>query len=297
MSIDLVAAERFLHTHARLLERQLFAALVHGAPGEPVRAALRAFQNPDGGFGHGLEPDVRGPDSQPSAARTALTVLADLDALDDPLTEQVADWLLTVSGPDGGVPTVLPAATAYPRAPWMQPQPESGFLTYALAGLLWQSGLDHPWLRSATEWCWASLAADPDPAGYTVKFALDFLDSVPDPRRAADAVERLRPALAADGTLPIPGGTDGERVPPLELSPRPDSPSRALFSDEQLSADLDRLEHDQHEDGGWDVDYLHWSPAQGLEWRGIATVAAVATLARNGRLELPGRLLGVAGAS
>ncbi|MFC7625322.1 hypothetical protein [Microlunatus sp. GCM10028923] len=286
MTIDLVAAEHFLHTHARLLERLQFAALVHGQSDEPVRKALQVYQNPDGGFGHALEPDVRGPDSQPSAVRTALAVLADVDALDDPITERAAAWLATVSGPDGGVPTVLPSATAYPRAPWMQPRPESGFLTFALAGLLWQSGVDHPWLRPATEWCWAALAADPDPAGYTVKFALDFLDSVPDPRRAADAVERLRPALAADGSLPIPGGTDGERVRPLELSPRPDSPSRALFTDRQLDTDLDRLEHDQHEDGGWDVDYLHWCPAQSLEWRGIATVQAIATLARNGRLNL-----------
>ncbi|WP_152360450.1 hypothetical protein [Microlunatus speluncae] len=288
MSIDLIAAERFVHHTARLLERHIFTALVHGGPIDRVRAALRPYQNADGGFGHALEPDVRGPDSQPAAVLQALSILAELDALDDPITGRAADWLLTISGPDGGVPTVLPSATGQPRAPWMQPVTESGFLTFALAGRLWQSGIDHPWLRSATDWCWQRLDDDPDPAGYTVKFALDFLDSVPDPRRAAAAVERLRPALAADGSLPVPDGVDGERVRPIELSGRPDSPSRALLTERQLETDLDRLERAQGADGGWDFEFLHWSPAQSVEWRGVYTVNAVAALARNGRLELPG---------
>jgi hypothetical protein len=170
----------------------------------------------------------------------------------------------------------------------MEPAAGSGFLTFALAGLLWQAGSDHPWLQPATEWCWERLDTDPDPGGYTVKYALDFLDSVPDPRRAAAAVRRLRPALSADGAVPIPDGVEGEQVRPIELSGRPNSPSRALFTEAQLRADLDRLERGQGEDGGWDVDYLHWSPAQSVEWRGIATVRAIAALARNGRLELPG---------
>lgn len=288
MSIDLDAAERFIHSNARLLERHVFTALVQHGPIDRVREALRPFRNADGGFGHGLEPDVRGPDSQPASVLQALATLAEVDALDDPITDQAANWLSTITGPDGGVPTVLPTATAYPRAPWMQPVAESGFLTFALAGRLWQSGIDHPWLRSATEWCWDRLDTDPDPAGYTVKFALDFLDSVPDPRRAAAAVERLRPALATDGTLPIPGGVDGEQVRPIELSSCPGLPSRAFFTERQLSADLDRLEQAQGTDGGWDFDFLHWSPAQAVEWRGIATVRAIATLARNGRLDLPG---------
>lgn len=288
MSIDLLAAERFIHTNARLLERHRFAALVHGAPGDRVREALLPYRNADGGFGHALEPDLRGADSQPSSVLQALTALAEVDRLDDPLTEQAADWLVANTRPDGGIPTVLPTATAYPRAPWMQPAAESGFLTFVLAGVLWQSGIDHPWLRPASEWCWHRLDTDPDPGGYTVKFALDFLDSVPDPRRAAVVVERLRPALAADGTLPIPDGVEDEKVRPIQLSPRPDSPSRALFTEDQLAADLDRLEREQQDDGGWEFEFLHWSPAQAVEWRGIATIDAVATLAANGRLELPG---------
>ena len=128
-----------------------------------------------------------------------------------------------------------------------------------------------------------SRAAEPA-GGYTVKFAIDFLDAVPVPPRAAAALERLRPALDADGCLAVPGGTENEKLTPLDFSPRPGLPSRALFTDDQIEADLDRLEAGQREDGGWTVDFLPWSPAQALEWRGIATVVALGVLRANGRV-------------
>jgi hypothetical protein len=282
--IDLDAAEQFVHANARLIDRHRLAVLLHGAPAGPVLDALRAYRTPDGGFGHALEPDVRCPGSQPSAVLQALEILAGLGALDDPLVGEIGDWLTTITNPDGGVPTVLPSAEGHPRAPWMVPAPESGFLTYALAAKLWQAGSSHPWLEAATGWCWTTIEAADGVGGYTVKFALDFLDAVPDPARAAAAVERFRSTLDADGNLPVEGGTADEKITPVTLSPHPGTPSRALFTSEQLDADLDRLEAGQHDDGGWDVDYLHWSPGQALDWRGIATVQAIATLRTNGRL-------------
>ena len=48
------------------------------------RAALRAYRNADGGFGHALEPDLRGTVSQPGGDPTALEVLDEAGVLDDP---------------------------------------------------------------------------------------------------------------------------------------------------------------------------------------------------------------------
>ena len=59
---------------------------------------------------------------------------------------------------------------------------------------------------------------------------------------------------------------------------------RALFDRSVIEADLDRLVAEQHDDGGWDVDWTHWSLAGGLEWRGWATVSALRLLRANGRL-------------
>lgn len=281
--IDIDAAKQFIYNDARLLERHRLAVLFGDASRSRVLDALRPYRNGDGGWGHALEPDLRGPDSQVSSAMTALAVLAELGASDEPAVIETADWLASVALPDGRVPQVLPSASGYPRAPWMEPN-EEGFLTFATVAQLWELGAKHPWLDAATTWCWAQVEGGSMAGGYTVSFALDFLDAVPEPDRAAAAVERLRPSLRDDGTIPISGGQEGEHLTPLELSNRPGVPSRALFTDAQIEAGLDALEQEQLDDGGWDFHFLHWSPGQEVEWRGIVTLNALRTLREHGRI-------------
>jgi hypothetical protein len=287
MPVDVDSAERFVLANARLLDRHRLAALVHGAPVAPVLDALRAYRNPDGGFGHALEPDVRAPESEPAATLHALDVLGEIGALDDQMVTNAAAWVATVADPDGGVPFVLPTAAAHPHAPWMVPSDGGSHLTFAIAGALWEARSAEPWLRRATEWCWAKLERPDELSAYFVKFSLDFLDSVPDQARAGAAIESLRSRIAADGSMPVPGGTENERLTPLTLSPRPGRRSRALFTDDQIEADLDLLEHGQQDDGGWTFDWLGWSPGQSVEWRGAVTLRALATLHAHGRIELP----------
>jgi hypothetical protein len=99
---DVNAAERFLLANARLLDRHRLAVLLHDGPIEPVLDALRAYRNPDGGFGHALEPDIRAPSSEPSATMRALEVLEEVGALDDPMAGEAAAWVASIAEPDGG---------------------------------------------------------------------------------------------------------------------------------------------------------------------------------------------------
>lgn len=287
MPIDLEAAEQFIYANARLLERHRLAVLLHGAPRAAVLQTLRAYRNADGGFGHALEPDVRGPHSETASAGDGLEVLAEIGALEDPMVDETAAWIGSIADRDGGIPFVLPATMDYPRAPWMVPSDGGSHLTFALAARLWEARSGAPWLARGTAWCWAKLEQSNDLDGYWVKFALDFLDHVPDDARAEAALERFGAQLAEDGTLPVPGGLEDERLTPLELSPRRGRRSRALFKAGLIEADLDRFEREQQPDGGWEIDFLKWSPAQGVEWRGIKTLQAVATLAAHERVRLP----------
>lgn len=287
MSVDLQAAEQFVLANARLLDRHRLAVLLRLAPVAAVLDALRAYRNSDGGFGHALEPDIRDPASQPASTVQALQVLATVEALDDPMVSDAAAWLATIAEPDGGVPFMLPTAADHPHAPFLSPSIGSSFLTFALASALWEAGSDEPWLTRASDWCWAELESPDGLDAYGVKCALDFLDTVPDPTRAASAIERLRPHLGADGSIPVRGGVAGERLTPLELSERPGARSRALFTEGQIDADLDRLERGQQDDGGWTFDFLGWSAGQSVEWRGIVTLSALTTLGAHGRIELP----------
>lgn len=273
--------------NARLLERHRLGVFLHRAPVDPVLAALRAYRNRDGGFGHALEPDLRAPQSEPTATLQALEVLIEVGATGDSMLADAKAWLATIADREGALPSVMPTAAAYPHAPWMVPS-AGALLTFAIAAALWRAGSSGPWLQRATDWCWANLEGDDDVSAYRVKFALDFLDSVPEQERAIAAIERLRAKVGPDGSLPVRGGTENERLTPLVLSERPGARSRVLFSETQIEADLDALERGQRDDGGWTFDWLGWSPGQAVEWRGLVTLQALSKLHAHGRIDLAG---------
>ncbi|MFA4927825.1 MAG: hypothetical protein WC558_04875 [Patulibacter sp.] len=293
MSLDLAAAERFVLTNGRLLERHRLAVLLHGGPVDRVLATLRAYRNPDGGFGHALEPDLRAAHSEPLATHAALDVLAEVGALQDPMVADATTWIASIALPDGGVPFALPAAADAPHAPWVDPTapPAGSHLTFALAGLAhrarWSYGAGtdpQRWIAQADAWCWARLEGAEPLGAYDVLFGLEFLDAVPDDKRATAAIDRIAALLRDDGSLPVSGGTDDERLTALTLSPRPNRRSRGLFPAELIERELDRLEDEQQPDGGWTFDWGVWSPAQEVEWRGRVTLSALATLIAHGRI-------------
>jgi hypothetical protein len=285
MAVDVHSAEQFIFANARLLDRHRLAVL-HGGDVAPVLASLRAYRNSDGGFGHALEPDVRAPQSEPASTLHALEVLAEVGALGDPMVAEAVAWIGSIADPDGGVPFVMPTAAQYPHAPWMVPTEGGSQLTFALAAVLANAASADPWLERATEWCWAKLDRPDEIEGYQVKFALAFFDAVPDEARAAAAIESLRPKIRPDGSIPISGGVEDERLTPLALSPRPGARSRVLFTAEQIDKELDLLERGQQDDGGWTFDFLHWSQGQTVDWRGVVTLLALAGLSEHGRIDL-----------
>jgi hypothetical protein len=282
MSIDRSAAENFIWSAARLVDRHRYAVLFHDGSGELVVEALRGYRNPDGGFGHGLEPDLRCPNSQPVPTAYALEILHEVGAADGEMARAARAWVASIAEPDGGVPSVVPGFEDYPHAPWMTPEPGS-FITLALAAALHEGGVtDDEWLDRATDWSWRSIEAKQEPGGYWLEFACRFLDVVPDDERARAAIDSLAGRIDMDAVAPV-GGVEGETLRPLDFSPRPNSRSRALFTHHQIEAHLDLVEAQQREDGGWMFDWLAWSPAQTNDWRGVVTIRALRWLRDNGR--------------
>jgi len=283
MSIDRASAENFIWSTARLVDRHRYALLFTGGPAEPVVEALRGYRNPDGGFGHGLEPDLRGPASQPAPTLYALEILSEARAGDGELARGARAWIASIADPDGGIPSVLPGFEDYPHAPWFQPEPGS-MLTLGLAAASYAAGVtDEEWLPRATDWCWRSIETTEEPGGYWLKFALAFLDAAPDDDRARAAIDSLASRVDTAAVAPV-GGVEGETLRPLDLSPRPDSRSRSLVGEEEIEAHLDLVETEQQQDGGWMFDWLAWSPAQTNDWRGNVTIRALTWLRDNGRL-------------
>jgi hypothetical protein len=274
----------FVHREGRVLERRIVAAAFGQEPPDGVAAALRAYQNPDGGFGYGLEPDKRAPDSQPLDLEIAWQSLDWAGSAPHDLVGPACDHLATL-GP--GVSCVTPAVQDHPHAPhWNERFDPPGLNpTAGLAGFLWKWAVDHPWRAAATEFCWKALEEAPPDEAHTAIGVLRFLEHVPERDRAARVVEALRPTLPTMAMLHYHPGMDGYGVNPLLLVPVPGGPWADLFPGTIVDGHLDELEKTQSADGGWEISWPTIGPAAVSEWRGRLTLQYLLVLRAYGRLD------------
>jgi hypothetical protein len=295
MSVDLARAAAFLAGHGRLLDRRRFELLTGKAGPDAVLAAVDGYRNDDGGYGWGLEPDLRAPESQPGGALHAFEVFAEIAPVTTPRAVELCGWLDSVTLPDGGLPFALPVADPSACAPfWADADPtvstlqSTAFATgTALRVARHDAGVaEHPWLARASRYCLDAIdGLGEAPHAIALSFAVRFLDAAHDRYpEAPRLLERLARFVPDDGRVPVEGGSEGETMRALNFASPSGGPANTLFRAEVIDAELDELAGRQQDDGGWTVDFASYSPAAALEWRGYATVSAVQTLAQAGRL-------------
>ncbi|HET6290090.1 MAG TPA: hypothetical protein VFG15_25495 [Amycolatopsis sp.] len=288
MNIELKTAATFMATHARLLDRRRFEVLFRDGDPAAALATLEGYRNPDGGYGHGLEPDCRSATSQPGGALHAFEVFADIGPATSPRAAELCDWLASISLPDGGIPFALPMPDPFGSAPfWASADPAVSSLqiTAVVAVTAHRVAAHdpavaaHPWLAKATRYCVEEIEKiDEAPHALALAFAVKLADALGDTR----LVGNLGRFVPDDGVLAVGGGIEGEAMRPLDFAPEPGGPARKLFRPEVVEADLRRVAGGQHEDGGWRVDYASYSPAAALEWNGLFTVNTLSLLRNNG---------------
>ncbi|MGK5697788.1 hypothetical protein ACSNOJ_33705 [Streptomyces sp. URMC 128] len=290
-------AERFVWLTARVLEQRLFAHHFRDGAADPVETALDAYRNEDGGYGHALEPDLRGPVSQPLHTARALRVLDAVGRCAGQRVEHMCRYLTSVSTADGALPAVHPSQRGYPTAPFVPvvDDPPSDLLaTGPVVGLLHRNEVWHAWLFRATDFCWQTVESLEKSHPYEIEAAVAFLDSAPDRPRAEAAADRLGrlvrehrlAALDPDNpdAYPVsPGYAPGEHHFPHDYARTPSSLARAWFTDDEMARSLDHLAARQQEDGGWPLSWLRWAPAPALEARPAVTIEALLTLRAYGR--------------
>jgi hypothetical protein len=283
---DFAAAEQFLAATGRVLDRRRFARLFGPDGPEPVRDAVAAYRNPDGGFGHALEPDGRCPGSQPLAIALALATLDETDAWDDELVQGACGWLTVHAPAAGGAVEADPSIDGWPHAQWwaeMDRRRPSIITTGLIAGTLHARRVRHPWLDRATELEWTMIGELTTASPYVMRGVMHFLDRVPDRDRAVKAFGQCGPLILGQGLVTLDPGAPGEIHTPLDFAPRPGSLARSLFRPEVIGAHLDHLAAAQQADGGWMFNWPAWSPAATADWRGSITVDALRLLRGNGR--------------
>lgn len=292
MTVDVPGAIRFMTSHARILDLRRLVLLADDGDADPVLAALDAYRNPDGGYGWGLESDLRSRSSQPGGALHAFEVFEDVAPRRSPRAVELCDWLASVTLEDGGLPFAFSIADPAGSAPFWtgaDPTVSSLHITAAVAAAGHRVArhdpgvAGHPWLDRVSRYCLAEIATrDRAESTLELQYALNFLDAIgSDAPEARAHIARLSADIPEAGTVHVEGGLEDEMIRPLDFAPFPDGPVRALFSTDLIDRELDRLANRQLDDGGWPSEFASYSPAAELEWRGALTVHAISVLAKN----------------
>jgi hypothetical protein len=269
-------ARELVYRSGRVLERRLFERLFEDSDADGVTAAVLAYRNADGGFGHGLEPDKLAPQSQPLDVQFALQALTHAGAKAREIGEGTCAFLEPLADERGLVPIVLPSVADYPRAEhWGDGDFPPGLNpTFAIVGYLNGLGVEHPWLKRATETCLHALEHETLGEAHEFLAAAVFVEHVPDAQQFAS---RLAETLPKARWFLADPDAEGYGVPPTKFP-------REWFDDALYDAHLDKLEAEQEDDGGWPVAWQPPGPGSLAAWRAILTIEALRTLKAYGRV-------------
>jgi hypothetical protein len=281
----LESATDFILRNARVLDRHRFARRFRDGPADAVVRALLPYRNEDGRFGQALEPDIRGPSSQPVPVEHALLILDAVDRFESGIVDGVLGWLTSVTTDEGGVPFVLESVDEAPHAEWWVPTGKASLNpTAGILGLLQKHDVQHPWISAAETYCWRALDDRLDDLGPDDAISvLTLLEHARDRERAAAVVARLHPRIV-DELAALDPATPGYVKSPLEFAPHPDRLARRFFDDATIEMHLAALAAKQEADGGWPITWRPPSPAAVSEWRAFMTIKWLDVLDNYGRL-------------
>lgn len=284
-------ARNFLLSNARILERRLFHYHFNGGSKEGVFHAILAYQNSDGGFGHGLEPDTSSPESQPLFTQMALDILDEIDYFEPAVIDRVMPYLVSITTESGGLPWMLNPISDYPRAFHFNIVDELPAIhpTAPILGLLIKHGIEHPWMNMAEEFCWDGITASTEAlCSACILRHILFLEQRMDDPRAKVEITKIKKRILEPGIISYDPNQENIGLhgspSPLNYVPTPYSILRSEFTDEQIERDLDRLIVQQQEDGRWATSY-GVSPGTRLEWDGMHTLNNLKILKAYGRIE------------
>ncbi|MDX1414797.1 MAG: hypothetical protein R3293_11450 [Candidatus Promineifilaceae bacterium] len=291
-------AEKFINTSARPLEAALFAIAFREGTAGWVLKELAEFQNEDGGFGRGLEPDLQLPDSSVLATTVALQILRDLrvDSSSD-LVQGAMRYLL--ANYDAGAKSwpIIPAnVDDAPHAPWWQYDPDlSRYLSNPraeIASYLFDyadqipDGFGQSILADVLSHL-ESLGGQVEMHELLCYLRLLNTESLPVDARAA-LIKELKPVVLSSVALDS-AAWDQYKLKPLQVCPTPTAPFAPLLG-QAIEDNLDYEIEKQLEDGAW-APAWSWGesfpaawPHALRAWKGVLTVNTLRSLSAYGRI-------------
>jgi hypothetical protein len=296
-----LSARAFLQERARPLERATFAHDFENGPAWPVVDALSRFANPDGGFGHGLEPDAVTGASGALATSVALHRLAEVGAaVDHPLVRGAVAYLEATLDPTTRTWRIVPEATGEaPHAPWWADEGLEerfhGFVLNPKADLVAQlyalgPAADEAWLDLLAEDVVREVEARAA-VGLEMHDLIGVVQLLDAPNVSPGLRARLRTLVVPIAEAAVgrtPDDWAGYGLKPLALAPHPAAALAGVLA-EPVAAQLDHLIATQAPDGAW---WPVWSwgeeseawAASRVAWAGMLTLDALRQLRAYDRL-------------
>jgi len=110
----------FIKNNARSLDQAMFRYHFEGGSKDDVLIELTAYQNLNGGFGHGIEPDFRSEHSSPMATSVGLQYYTEIDGnpSSDIVKAAIEYLVLTYHSEDGYWSSAFTEVNDAPHAPW-----------------------------------------------------------------------------------------------------------------------------------------------------------------------------------
>lgn len=121
-------ARAFVYRNARPLDLARWQYHFENGGREAAAAALAAYQNEDGGFGHALEPDAWNPQSSPIQTWVATEVLREVGMMDSahPIMRGILRYLASGQDFEGHFwYNTVRSNNDYPHAPWWHTESDS----------------------------------------------------------------------------------------------------------------------------------------------------------------------------
>ncbi|MFC5528263.1 prenyltransferase/squalene oxidase repeat-containing protein [Cohnella yongneupensis] len=285
-------AKSFLYKNGRLLDRRRYEYHFEGGSAEAVIDALRAYQNPDGGFGNALEADIRCPYSQPVPIEMALHVMDEVALYAPDVLDGIIRYLRGITLPGGGLPFVFRSASEYPHMPWWKTDRDdvaSINPTGLVMGLLSKQTtntaiFEEHWFLKNVAYVW-SVIDNEQPSGYQDGIHwIVFLQHAADQERALPQLAKIDDWLQRPETIERDTEAEGYVHKVLDWAPARNSYAAKAIAADDLNLHLEALVRQQQDDGGWPICWPTVSPGAETEWRGWVTVERLKTLKSYGML-------------
>ena len=302
------AARRFIETAARPLDVARFRFHFCDGSLRAVLDMLQVYQNPDGGFGHALEPDLRTPESSALCTTVALQLLRTTKSVDvsgeeiaqvHAVSQRAIDYLVTTFNSKSGSWRIIPKeAEDSPHAPWWsQQQNVTRFDVFALnptaeiLGYLYEYRHLVPGKLVAllTKKVATHLQGLEKVEMHDLLCCLRLDETNNLPTAFAEELRTKLTALVAGAVTTDPAEWQEYGLPPLSVVSSPQS-SFIAGLETAVAANLDHEISSQNADGSWGPVWTWsevypdvWEQAR-VEWSGTITLEKLLTLQKFERI-------------